>query len=538
MRATAIRLLHACILASSLLAGSAGAATHVVQGTNIGPIPDNDAAGRSVAFAVSNLKGRVRSVSVTMEITHSFIGDLDVRLISPGGRAQLVLFSRPGGSRASADGMHANLAGTYTFADTAVGDLWGTIKPQTTDFLLPSGSYRASTGGRLLLSDVGGCATHLDRVFGGLSGADVNGQWTLKISDRGPQDFGAVNVVTLHIDIDDGILAGGFEDLERPTPTPVSDTRGRCKNTPFDFTGSGLTSYATVHSASDASESPLLWTVRDNNGGDDGALQQFEFGLRNDQALDGDYDGDGIGDAVVWNNLLEAFLVRRSSRPTDVPLTLRMGQSHNSTLSGDYDGDGVTDAAVYREGYPAPGQAALRIALSRSGTVRTLLLGANEAYASGGVDADGDGRADIAIQRLANDGSDLSRYDLYTSAGTLFDTFVIGSEGAYTVPGRHLGPISGSLTLADIENSQWMWRTRNLDTDVVTDPFPFGLDDDTLLGGDYDGDGVDDYAFWREAQGAVPGMFVVRRSTSPDAAPLELPASAPVRQVIAASRVN
>lgn len=538
MRATATRLLQSCLLASSLLAGAAGAVTHDVQGSNIGPIPDNDPVGRSVAFDVANLKGRIRSVSVTIEIAHSFIGDLDVRLLSPGGRAQLVLFSRPGASRASADGMHANLSGTYTFADAAPGDLWATIKPQDTDFALPSGSYRASTAGRLLLSDVGGCATHLDRAFGGLSGADVNGQWTLKISDRGPQDVGAVNVVMLHIDIDDAILAGGFEDLEQPAPTPVSDTRGRCRNTPFDFTGSGLSSYASVHTANDTNGSPLLWTVRDNTGSDDGALQQFAFGFRDDQALDGDYDGDGISDAVVWNNVIDAFLVRRSSRPSDLPLTLRMGTSNNSTLSGDYDGDGVTDPAVYRESYPATGPAVLRIALSRTGAIRTLMLGASDAYASGGVDADGDGRADIAIQRHADDGSDLSRYDLYTSTGTLFDTFVLGSENAYTVPGRHLGPDTGSLTLADEVSGQWTWRTRNLGTDAVSGPFAFGQSGDELLGGDYDGDGVDDYAVWRAAQGAAPGMFIVRRSTLPDAAPLELPATAPVRHVIATSRVN
>lgn len=525
------------ILACALAAGSAPALAIDVPGGNTGPIPDNSPAGRSVTFDVANMQGRVRSVAISVDITHAFIGDLEVRLLSPSGVARLVLFSRAGFSRAGGDGTASNLDGTYTFSDAAGGDLWAKIEDAGTDAVLPPGSYRTTTAGRPLLSDIGGCSTHLDRAFGGLSGIALNGQWTLEVIDRGSQDTGAVAAATLSIEADPVLFSGGFEQTESSEPPPVSSTRGRCKETLFDFTGTGLSSYAIVHPTTGDDHSPLLWSVRENTGGTNGALVAFEFGTAADTALDGDYDGDGIRDAVLWSQTHGTFTVRRSSRPNDVPLVFQFDDKYgNSTIAGDYDGDGVTDAAVYTEGSDETAPSYVEIALSRSNSRRVVQVGLSYTYATGGLDLDGDHRADITIQSVSGeDGT--SRFELYSGTGQLFDTFALGSESAYVVPGNHVGFPQADVTLVQSTDGVLVWTTRDVDTGLVSAPVPFGTDSDTPISGDYDGDGLDDHAVWHGS--ATPGTsaFHVRRSSNP-VVPLVVPAGIAGDQVVAESRVN
>jgi subtilisin-like proprotein convertase family protein/subtilisin family serine protease len=103
-------------------------------------IPDNVAPGvrDSIAFTEA---GRLVRMSVTVDITHTFIGDLVVTLTAPSGRS-VILHSRAGGNT-------ANLSRTYTVADT----------PQ----------------------------------LGALAGESLTGQWTLAVSDQAPVDVGRLN---------------------------------------------------------------------------------------------------------------------------------------------------------------------------------------------------------------------------------------------------------------------------------------------------------------------------------------------------------
>jgi subtilisin-like proprotein convertase family protein/subtilisin family serine protease len=75
-------------------------------------IPDNDAAGIERALAV-NATGAIRDISVGIDITHTFIGDLQVSLIPPSG-APVILHGRAGGNG-------DNIVTTY--ASTAVAGL-------------------------------------------------------------------------------------------------------------------------------------------------------------------------------------------------------------------------------------------------------------------------------------------------------------------------------------------------------------------------------------------------------------------------------
>jgi subtilisin-like proprotein convertase family protein len=103
-------------------------------------IPDNAAAGvrDSIAFTEA---GRLGEMAVAVDIAHSFIGDLIVRLTSPSGRT-VTLHDRAGGNA-------ANLNRTFRVADT----------PQ----------------------------------LGSLAGEALAGTWTLSVVDAAPVDVGRLN---------------------------------------------------------------------------------------------------------------------------------------------------------------------------------------------------------------------------------------------------------------------------------------------------------------------------------------------------------
>jgi subtilisin-like proprotein convertase family protein len=122
------------------------AAVHLEDAPGVN-IPDDNATGIERALSVT-VPGIVRDVTVGVDITHTFIGDLEVSLVPPAGAA-VPLHRRTGGS---AD----NLVTTYT-AVNAPG-------------------------------------------LGALRGGPVQGQWKLKVADRDRIDIGKLNRWSLRID--------------------------------------------------------------------------------------------------------------------------------------------------------------------------------------------------------------------------------------------------------------------------------------------------------------------------------------------------
>jgi subtilisin-like proprotein convertase family protein len=72
-------------------------------------IPDNNPAGIERTLNVAE-SGQIQDLEVSVDITHTYIGDLTVTLVSPAG-TQAVLHNRTGGSQ-------DNLVSTFRFADT------------------------------------------------------------------------------------------------------------------------------------------------------------------------------------------------------------------------------------------------------------------------------------------------------------------------------------------------------------------------------------------------------------------------------------
>ncbi|MBB5206492.1 hypothetical protein [Chiayiivirga flava] len=514
-------------LVTALAAAPAFSATF--NGSNAGAIPDGNLAGREIGFAVSGLQRGVRRVSLSVTMAHPWAADLTLTLVSPDGRARLVLLGRPGLNRGAPSGNTVNFDGTYTFSDSAVGDLWATIAGQAEDFVVPPGSYRTTTAGRSGLSDIGGCSTHLNRAFAGLGGSALNGQWTLHVVDSANGDLGTVSAATLTIETGPSLFSGGFEDGEPAAspPPPASATRGRCLVTLFDYTGTGLSSYATVRNTGGGPNGAVTWTVRENDGTATGAVQEFEFGKASDTFLDGDFDGDGIRDATVWRSGTKGhYLVRRSSRPDDVPLRITLGTTgDNPDIAGDYDGDNVTDGALYRAGASAGLASTVEIRLSSDGSVRSFEAGENGDFPIGGLDYDADGAADVAIQSNAGGGN--ASFEVFNGgSGAAGETFLFGKPTDVIVPGTHAGTPRADVTVIRGVGGQLEWHVRDSQTGLAQPVVTFGASaTDFVLTGDYDGDGIYDPAVWRPGPLPAGGTFFVRRSSAPDTS-FEVPGGA------------
>mgnify|MGYP000217848061 CR=1 FL=1 len=106
-------------------------------------IPDNDPAGATDTISVTR-DGKVKDISIDIDLKHTYVGDLNVVLEAPDG-TNVTLHKRGGGSR-------DDIAGTYSTA----------------------------SGGDLRAYD----------DLADLQGLDVNGDWKLKIVDMAGQDIG------------------------------------------------------------------------------------------------------------------------------------------------------------------------------------------------------------------------------------------------------------------------------------------------------------------------------------------------------------
>lgn len=102
-------------------------------------IPDNQPDGLESKLMV-NSAGRVSDIKVSLNIEHSYIGDLNIELIAPSGK-KVILHKRSGGSQ-------NNIEGTYPLSLSPAEDLKK------------------------------------------LTGENVSGEWTLKVGDNAPRDTG------------------------------------------------------------------------------------------------------------------------------------------------------------------------------------------------------------------------------------------------------------------------------------------------------------------------------------------------------------
>ncbi len=167
-------------------------------------IPENDPNGITSVISVGDL-GCVADLNVSVDITHSYIGDLVVELSSPGG-ATVRLHNRTGGTT-------DNLFKTYD---------QGTVDPD----------------GPGSLDD--------------FIGQDVNGNWTLFVSDNANLDVGTLNAWSIGI-VSNDVPSAFDQDASVPDNTSTAITLGGA--------GCGLPLSFVIESL------PTAGNLKDPNGG-------------------------------------------------------------------------------------------------------------------------------------------------------------------------------------------------------------------------------------------------------------------------------
>lgn len=139
------------------------------------PIPDNNLIGISSPVTVSGIYQPIGKVTVSLHLTHTYVGDLSIDLIAPDGTAVKLVDKR--GGFGTGFGVGCESGSRTVFDDRA---------------LTPIGSGRSPFVGtfrpELPLS-----------VLGGKMGTNVNGTWRLRVVDTAQQDTGNLMCWTLNI---------------------------------------------------------------------------------------------------------------------------------------------------------------------------------------------------------------------------------------------------------------------------------------------------------------------------------------------------
>lgn len=544
-------LINTALLLASLCSfdAHAGGPPFGFFGAGGGLIPDNDPfGGVTTTFNVTGVTGQVASVNVKLNISHTFVGDLTATLFAPNNIAALKLFGRVGSSRIIATGDNSNLGGTYEFRDSAALDFWVSVAQVDSNGIVTTGAFRTTTAGTGDVaapqrSNVGGCSTFLQLAFGGLRASQANGQWRLVVTDSAAQDTGTVTANGTFLEIDTvpelpeaPLFRSSFEDVEAPStpnaipPITASNVLGSCTPGINSPTASGLTDFIMVRAVPGSSD--VEWRIKKNDFSNSGVeFAPFVFGKNIDSFVMADFDGDGASDAAVWSPNTARFMVRRSSRPNDAPMELILGTAGDvPKVIADFDGDRVSDFAVYRDGTPADTTAHFFVRKSSSSVVSDFLIpNSDNGIPFSMRDINNDARADFGVQFNAGanvggirmfsgvTGGALSIFNFGLSTDLLFPGQFVGDAVTDIAVSRNANPGSGTVKYGFPRDM----ATGAGDATTLATGIAFGVPNDRISQGDYDGDGLVDFAIWRPSPAAGQSKFVIRRSSLP-ATPLEV----------------
>jgi hypothetical protein len=277
---------------------------------------------------------------------------------------------------------------------------------------------------------------------------------------------------------------------------------------PIDFSGDSRSDFAIVRNTGGGPSGAITWWV---SNAVTSAATAYQWGMATDFFIPGDYDGDALEDPAIWRAGpvgTAGCWVKRSTN--GAAQFTPFGQTGDDpTVLGDYDGDGKIDCAVYRAGVMAGMASHWWYKRSSDGGVGFIQWGQNGDFPVPG-DFNGDGVADVAVQRNAGGGN--ANFFIRLSTGAIF-VIMFGTPTDVVVPGDYDG--DGVTDIATVRGASGniLWWVRSSATGTATPTFFGASATDFPVQGDYDGDGKTDHAVFRPS--ATPGatQFFVLRST-------------------------
>ena len=204
-----------------------------------------------------------------------------------------------------------------------------------------------------------------------------------------------------------------------------------------------------------------------------------------------DFDGDNKTDFVVYRG--GDWYVLQSSNAQ--PLTAQWGLPTDVPCPGDFDADGKTDFAVFRENTGDADRAVFYILQSSNGQSRVEQFGRTGDVPIIG-DWDADGKSDLAVYRdggVANAQS-YFYYRPSSAPSVNFTSLAWGVAGDKPVAGDFDG--DGKQDAAVYRQSNNAWYIRQSADGALRTAF-WGLPGDKRVSGDFDGDSKTDIAVFR-----------------------------------------
>ena len=403
-----------------------------------GPAPLPDVTTTTVTQTASGLTLPISKVTVSFYITHTFDGDLDIKLVGPD------LTSVPLTTN--------NGLGGDNYGSSCAAGLQTTFDDSASTFIAQgSAPFTGSFRSEVPLS-----------AFNGKSGAAANGTWSLVIHDGFFGDSGNLVCWTLNI----------------WTASPT--------NTNGEFDGDGKSDMTLYRSDGQ-------WSILKSTSGYTSS-QVVSWGGPGYIPVGGDYDGDGRQDVAVYNPTTGQWLALKSSTNFTTSFIQTWGGGNYMPEPGDYDGDGRGDLAVYRES-----DATWAILLSSTNYTTTVNVawGGVGYTPVPGRDFDGDGKADVAVYSESTG----TWYVLKSSSGFTSSMSVAwGGRGYTLVPGDYDGDGKTDLGLYQRASGNWyVLLSGSGYTTTLSKPWG-GLAYEPLAG-DFDGDGKMDLGVVQRSTG-------------------------------------
>jgi hypothetical protein len=223
-----------------------------------------DPGSMTYTFNVTGQTAPITTIKLALQLLHGWFGDVKLELKSPGDVVITSIFNGYQGGSGSQD-----FAGTYTFVDPATPgavNIWTTANGQPSSFVIPPGNQYMTSG-------ASGTLVNITAAVAGLTTAQINGTWTLVVSDVEVIIVGSTTSATLTIGGNVAVngacgTANGVATAASPAANlcAASNTATAITTNTNNFTWGCNGSGGGTNTAANACSAPRTYTVGTSAG--------------------------------------------------------------------------------------------------------------------------------------------------------------------------------------------------------------------------------------------------------------------------------